>query len=166
MQAVVFYSLAGLTILTAVCVVSMRNVFHSALMLGLSLAGVAGIFASLGADFLFAAQILIYVSGIAVLILFVVLLSGRASDFVLRQVNEQWAGAAVLCGVLLGAFYAIFEPFRDRVFSAPRATTFELGKILLNDYGFPFELISVVLLVAILGAMVFSEKEPEGAEPK
>ena len=60
--------------------------------------GVAGIFGSLGADFLFAAQILVYVSGIAVLILFVVLLSGRASDFVLRQTNEQWAGGLVVCG--------------------------------------------------------------------
>jgi NADH-quinone oxidoreductase subunit J len=162
MECAVFYSLAALTLICALAVVLMRNVFHSALMLGLSLAGVAGLFATLGADFLFAAQILIYVSGIAVLVLFVVLLSGRASDFVLRQVNEQWAGALVLCAVLLGAFYAIYEPYRDRVFAAPKATTLDLGRYLITDYGFPFELVSLILLAAILGAMLFSAPLEKG----
>ena len=69
-QSVVFYSLAGLTILAALAVVTLRNVLHSALFLGVCLAGVAGLFASLSADFLFAVQILIYVGGISILILF------------------------------------------------------------------------------------------------
>ena len=80
MESIVFYSLAAVTLVSALMVVTLRNTFHSALFLGLSLAGVAGIFGTLGSDFLFAAQIMIYVSGIAVLILFVVLLSGEEGD--------------------------------------------------------------------------------------
>ena len=64
-EQVVFYSLAALVVACSLAVVTMRNTVHSALMLGLSLAGAAGLFATLGADFLFAGQILVYVGGIS-----------------------------------------------------------------------------------------------------
>jgi NADH:ubiquinone oxidoreductase subunit 6 (subunit J) len=159
MESFVFYSLAALTLVSALMVVTLRNVFHSALFLGLSLAGVAGLYGSLGADFLFGAQILIYVSGIAVLVMFVVLLSGRASDFVLRQVNDQWGRALVLCGGFLAAAYGGMKTLQDRASSAPEPTTFELGRLFMGDLAVPFELISLVLLAALLGAVLFTVPE-------
>src|SRR6185312_4639737 len=98
-EQIVFYSLSALVLLSALAVVLHRNTVHSSLFLGLSLAGVAGLFASLGADFLFAAQIMVYVSGIAVLVMFVVMLLGRASDLHLRQVNEFWMAALLICAI-------------------------------------------------------------------
>ncbi|MBI4051419.1 MAG: NADH-quinone oxidoreductase subunit J [Elusimicrobia bacterium] len=157
LEQLVFYGLSVVILASALGVVLLRHVLHSALLLGLCLAGVAGLFASLGADFLFASQILIYVGGIAVLILFVVLLSGRASDFVLKQVNEQWMAALLVSGIIFGGLYHIFgstqrSPAQDNL--AP--TTFSLGKLLLGDFSIPFELISVILLASLLGAVLFS----------
>ena len=159
LQHFVFASLAALVLVSALAVVLMRNVLHSALALGLTLLGVAGLFASLGADFLFAAQILIYVSGVAVLILFVVLLSGRASDFVLRQINEQWLAGALICGVSLWGLTSIFRPLHLAARTAAAPTTLRLGALLLGDLAVTFELVSLVLLAALVGAILFSRTE-------
>ena len=113
LDQIVFYSLALLTLGSALAVVLHRNTVHSSLFLGLSLAAVAGLYASLGADFLFGAQIMVYVSGIAVLVMFVVMLLGRASDLHLRQVNERWMAALLVCGV---ASVGMFKVARLRCF--------------------------------------------------
>src|SRR2546423_13236828 len=112
MEHIIFFSLAGVTLITALGVVLMRNVLHSALSLGLCLLGVAGLFASLSADFLFAAQILIYVGGISVLILFAVLLAARASELVMRQTNEQWLAAGFVCIASMSALMYYLRPFK------------------------------------------------------
>src|SRR5579885_2648517 len=106
-QQIVFYSLAALTLLSALAVVTMRNTVHSALFLGLCLAGVAGLFGVLGADFLFAGQIMVYVGGIALLVMFVVMLLGRASDLHLRQVNSHWAWALLVCATSAVGFWKV-----------------------------------------------------------
>lgn len=161
-QGIVFYSLAAVTIIAGVCVVLLRNVLHSALMLGLCLLGVAGIYGSLGADFLFASQILIYVGGIAVLILFVVLLAGRASELIARQTNNQWLAGLVVCSVIGWGLYQYTTPYQTTLGpSKMMATTHDLGKILLGDFAVPFELISVILLTALTGAVIFSKPESE-----
>jgi NADH:ubiquinone oxidoreductase subunit 6 (subunit J) len=162
MEHFVFYTLAGITLLSALGVVLMRNVLHSALLLGLCLAGVAGLFGSLASDFLFAAQILIYVGGIALLVLFVVMLSGRASELHLRQSNELWPGVLVVCGVLLYSMSRYIRSYGGaRVAAEARATTGELGRLLTGDLALPFELISLVLIVALIGAVLFSRPETE-----
>lgn len=161
-EAIVFFLLSGVVLGSALCTVLMRNVLHSALFLGLSLAGVAGIFATLSADFLFGAQILIYVSGIAVLILFVVLLSGRASDLLVRQVNEQWFAAAAVCALIGWAVLRVVEPFTATRGTGPMEPTTEaLGRLLLGDLAFPFELVSIVLLAALVGAVYFTQTDRE-----
>ena len=86
-ETIAFYSLSALVLGSALGVVLHRNTVHSSLFLGLSLAGVAGLYALLGADFLFAAQVMVYVSGIAVLVMFVVMLLGRASVLVISMHN-------------------------------------------------------------------------------
>ena len=161
MEQIAFYSLSGLLLISALLVVTLRNTVHSALFLGLSLAAVAGIFALLGADFLFAGQILIYVSGIAVLIVFAVMLLGRASDLHLRQVNRMWPAALMICGVsAIGLWRAahVLPPIVAR--SAALPTTRALGTLLMGGYAVPFELIA--LTAALLGAIFFSHREKPG----
>ena len=157
---IAFYSLAAVTLAGALLVVTLRNTVHSALALGLCLAGVAGIFADLGADFLFSGQLLIYVGGIAVLIVFVVMLLGRASDLHLRQVNQQWAAALLICAITGLGLWRMAKLFLHLPASVPAAgTTRAIGLLLLGDYALPFEIISLMLLAALLGAIFFSRQE-------
>ncbi len=158
-ERLVFYSMAAVVLLSALSVVVMRNTVHSALSLGLCLAGVAGLFAALGADFLFAGQIMIYVGGIAVLVIFVVMLLGRASDLHLRQVNNQWLAALLICAVTLAGFMKVVKLFCGVRQTAPTApTTKAIGRLMLGDYALPFELVSLVLMAALLGAVYFSRQ--------
>ncbi len=157
-QQIVFYSLAALTLLSALAVVTMRNTVHSALFLGLCLAGVGGLFAFLGADFLFAGQVMVYVGGVALLVMFVVMLLGRASDLHLRQVNSQWMAALLVCAIAGVGLYRV--AMSAAVAGAPAAlapTTHRLGRLMMGDYAVPFELVSLVLTAALLGAVFFSE---------
>jgi len=157
---IVFYSLAALTLAAALGVVLHRNTVHSSLFLGLSLAGVAGLYASLGADFLFAAQIMVYVSGIAVLVMFVVMLLGRASDLHLRQVNEYWAVALAVCAVGSVGLLRIASAQSGTLAAGPASpSTHAIGALFLNQYLLPFELVSLLLMAALLGAVFFTHKE-------
>lgn len=160
LEQIVFYSLTAVTVVAALGVVLQRNAVHSSLCLGLSLAGVAGLYASLGADFLFGAQVMVYVSGIAVLIMFVVMLLGRASDLHLRQVNDRWAAALLVCGVAAVGLNKIASAFSTTVATAPaKPGTRMIGKLFLGEWLVPFELISLVLLAALLGAVFFTRTE-------
>ena len=160
LEQTIFYSLSALVLLSALAVVLHKNTVHSSLFLGLSLAGVAGLFGALGADFLFAAQIMVYVSGIAVLVMFVVMLLGRASDLHLRQVNELWMAALLICAIASVGLLKIVRTYSG-TFSAAAATpsTRVIGKLFLGDYLLPFELVSLVLLAALIGAVFFSHSE-------
>jgi NADH-quinone oxidoreductase subunit J len=165
-EAIAFYSMAVVTLVGAVLVVTLRNTVHSALALGLSLSGVAGIFACLGADFLFAGQLLIYVGGIAILIVFVVMLLGRTSDLHLRQVNEQWAAALLICAISALGLWRMARHFLGATASASAGPTARpIGLLMLGDYAVPFELISLVLVAALLGAVFFSRKSTNDDAP-
>jgi NADH-quinone oxidoreductase subunit J len=148
------------TVASAVLVVTLRNTVHCALALGICLASVAGIFANLGADFLFAGQLLIYVGGIAVLMTFVVMLLGRASDMHNRQVNQQWAAALLICAITgTGLWHAARVYLHVTKAAAGGPTTRAIGLLMLGDLAIPFELISLVLIAALLGAIFFSHAE-------
>lgn len=161
-EQIIFYLLAAVVLVSALGVVLLPGVMRSALCLGLCLAGVAGIFASLGADFIFAAQILVYVGGIAVLILFVVLLAGSASDLITRQINRQWLPALLICGAFLWSFLKIISRFGG--IAAPSGgepTVRAIAAAMLGDYAVPFELISLVLLASMTGAVLFARRKAE-----
>lgn len=159
-EQIVFYSLAATVLASALAVVLHRNTVHSSLFLGLSLAGVAGLYASLGADFLFGAQIMVYVSGIAVLVMFVVMLLGRASDLHLRQVNERWMAALLVCAVAGVGLFKTARLFSSHIaIGATRPGTREIGRLFLGEWLLPFELISLVLLAALFGAVFFTRSE-------
>jgi NADH-quinone oxidoreductase subunit J len=158
-ETIAFYCMAAVALIGALMVVSLRNTVHSALALGLSLSGVAGIFACLGADFLFAGQLLIYVGAIAILIVFVVMLLGRTSDRNLRQVNEQWSAALLVCAITGAGLWRLGGLFCHESSLVPAAaTTRPIGLLMLGDYALPFELVSLVLLAALLGAVFFTRK--------
>lgn len=162
MEQLVFYILAAVIVLSALGVVLLPGVMHSALCLGLCLAGVAGIFASLGADFVFAAQVLVYVGGIAVLILFVVLLAGSASDLVTRQLNRQWLPSLLICAAFLWSFHRIIARYAGLTASPGAGPTVKaIARAMLGDYAVPFELISVVLLASMTGAVLFARRKAE-----
>lgn len=165
LEQIAFYSLSAVVLLSALAVVLHRNTVHSSLFLGLSLAGVAGLFACLGADFLFAAQIMVYVSGIAVLVMFVVMLLGRASDLHNRQVNEFWMAALLICAIASVGLLRIARSFSGTYAAAPaEPATRVVGKLFMGDYLVPFELVSLILLAALLGAVFFSRSErPEAS---
>ncbi|MFA6317820.1 MAG: NADH-quinone oxidoreductase subunit J [Elusimicrobiota bacterium] len=161
--AIAFYLMAAVALVSAVLVVTLRNTVHCALFLGLSLAAVAGVFGTLGADFLFASQILIYVGGIAVLMIFAVMLMGRTADLTLRQVNQEWLAALLVCAITAAGLWRTAKAYLGTAAaSAPAPATKALGRLMLGDYVIPFELISLVLLAALLGAVFFTKKEEGG----
>lgn len=155
----VFAFLAVLVLVPAGLAVTVKNIFHSALWLVLSLTGVAGLFALLGADFLFVAQILVYTGGITVLLLFVVLLSGSPKDWIVRQVNGQWAWGLALSAIFVGLLATLFKQIPEPAEFTPAApTSAPLGLMLVRDMLLPFEAVSLVLLAALVGAIHFSKR--------
>jgi NAD(P)H-quinone oxidoreductase subunit 6 len=158
---IVFYALASLTIGCAALVAFSRNILYSALALLGTLTGVAGLYLHLGADFLGVAQLLIYVGGILVLVLFAVLLTTRIGDVNVQATNRSlgWPVALPVAlgigGVLVALAVGTGWPL-TQVVAAP--TTTRLGNAFLREYLLPFELASLVLLMALVGAMVLARR--------
>ncbi len=162
MEQIVFYFLAFTIIASALGVVAMRNIFHNALCLGLCTAAIGGIFALTGSDFLFAAQILIYTGGIAVIILFAALISGKTADFSPAGINEQWLAAVVICAVFLLMFWkaaVYFEKIRQLKALSPTAQA--LAETIFIKYAVPFEIISLILAAAIIAATMFARSRSD-----
>ena len=167
MSALVFYLIAGVTIGSAGIVAFSRNLVYSAFALLGTLLGVAGLYAMLAADFVAIVQILTYVGGILVLIIFAVMLTHRISDVAVsnRAVGRGPAllfiivVAGVMGSCIIGAnWMQVTDP-------AVVPTTKSIGQAFLGEYILPFELASVVLLVALIGAIVISRKEIRGETP-
>jgi NADH-quinone oxidoreductase subunit J len=162
-QILVFVILTIMTLGGGVGVVSSRNLFHSALFLVLSLVGVVGYYALLDAGFLAVVQLLIYVGAIAVLILFAIMLSRGLMARRQHQRNEQWwiAGLVVLLVfvVLLVVLGQVDWPVADeQALMSPNVSVGQLGQALLGPYMIPFEVISVLLLAALVGAIILARE--------
>lgn len=168
-----FYLLALLVLGCAGVVAFSRNIVHSAFALLGTFMGMAGLYAYLSADFLAIIQMLVYVGGILVVILFAVMLTGQIQD--IRASNRSWnlfAGVlllililALLVGVvaLKTEWPAMAEAAADSTAAAKETaregTTRTIGNLLLSDYLLPFEVISVVLVAALIGAVTLIRKE-------
>jgi NAD(P)H-quinone oxidoreductase subunit 6 len=157
----VFSLIALLTIVSAGMVAFSRNIIYSAFSLLGTFMGVAGIYIFLGADFVAAVQLLIYVGGILVLILFAVMLTHRITDV---AITNRAAGRLPALIVIGGLVYMLIQTVRTtpwvkakEVVFAP--TTATIGDAFLYEYLLPFEVASVVLLAAMIGAVVLSRKE-------
>lgn len=158
---VLFYLLAAVTIGFAVIVASSRNIVHSAFALVGSFMGVAGIYVALAADFLAIVQILLYVGGIVVLTLFAVMLTHRIADVRISNRAVGRLPALLIVGVVAGsmAHAALNASWQTVTPAEPSPTTAGIGNAFLSTYVLPFELASVVLLAALVGAVVLSRKE-------
>jgi len=158
----VFWALAAVAVVSAFMVVSLRNVFHCALFLIMSLFAVAGIFVLLDAEFLAAAPVLIYVGAVAILMVFAVMLTSRLSSKSISQTNEN-----ALVGFFVAVIFfmsVLFMLANTSVWNYARTpiegdNTMTLGRTLMTEYVLPFEVVSVLLLAAMIGAIVLARKE-------
>ena len=158
MALALFAIVAIFTLGGAVGVVATRNVVHAALFLLLSLLGAAGAYLLLFAEFLALVQVLIYGGAVTIVVLFAVMLT-RSSEYPRITDNKQWPlgliTATVLAVVLGAAFWLAPE-----VTAEPQAPEFtELGAALFTKWALPFEIASLVLLVALIGAIIIARTQ-------
>ena len=167
---ILFYFFGGLAVFGAVLVVTSRSAVYSAVFLITTLLATAGIFLTLRAEFLFVVQIILYVGGIMVLFVFVIMLVNL--DVALHQVQfnrQKWV--AGLLGLVLGAqlFLVFYLSGKDQegrdILNLPQAAATQLepntqrvGDALFNNYLIPFEIASILLLVALVGAVVMGKR--------
>jgi NADH-quinone oxidoreductase subunit J len=162
----VFYLFATLAVASAIMVVASRNAVHSAIFLVASLLSTAGIFLSLHAEFLFIVQVILYAGGIMVLFVFVIMLVNLDVALHEGQFNRHWLVASLLALVLgaeiLGALMVSRQGLQSVVpapASALEPNTELVASALFRTYMLPFELASILLLVAMIGAVVMSKKK-------
>jgi NADH-quinone oxidoreductase subunit J len=159
---IVFWILSVVILVSAFMVVSLRNIFHCALFLILCLAGVAGIYILLNAEFLAAAQVLIYVGAVSILIIFAVMLTSNLATQKILQTNDNAMVALVVCiGFVLGTVGLVGAThvwkFTDK--PLPENNVLEIGKLLMTDYMVPFEVVSILLVAALMGAIMLAREE-------
>jgi NADH-quinone oxidoreductase subunit J len=160
---IVFYLFAAITVGSAVVVVFARNLIRSAFALLFTFGGVAALYAFMGADFLAATQMVIYVGGILVLLLFGVMLTHKLYDLNLKSETHQFLPALVAS---VGVF-AILTAFLTRTHwynggsSADKPTTAAIGELFMKDYLLPFEAASILLLIALIGAAMLVRRRSE-----
>lgn len=165
MELLFFYLFAGIAIISAVLVVTNKNILHAALFLILTFFCVAAIYVILRAEFLAAVQVLLYVGAIMALFVFTILLINVMQAQFLRQFHGQRTLAAVLVLALLAE--TIFLLFGDIQGNFPlmqetpqevvgKAGLERVAQLLLTDYLFLFEVASILLLAAMIGAIVLA----------
>jgi NADH-quinone oxidoreductase subunit J len=162
MQAILFYIFAALTLAGALGVVASRNIVRAAVQLLLAFLGVAGLYFLLQAEFLAAVQLVIYVGGTLVLIIFGVMLTARATVKTLQPTRTERIAAIVSAVVLLGALVAsiVTTRFIESPAESHAYPTQRIGQALLGDYVLPFELASLLLLAVMLGAAYLAKRRP------
>lgn len=160
-QNIAFGILSVVMVVAALRMVTTRNVVHAALYLVIVLAGAAGIFILLGAEFVGVTQVLVYIGAIVVLFLFGIMLTRGAlgED---EEANTEKRRMAALVGVLVLVVTggAVLDSFGDAAVnrSAPSLTS-EIGDTIFSQYIVPFEAVSVLLLAALIGAIVVARKD-------
>lgn len=164
-DTILFYFFATLAVVSAILMVTRRNAVHSAVYLITTLLATAGIFLQLQAEFLFVVQIILYVGGIMVLFVFVIMLVNL--DVAVRQMkfnNQSWV-AGFLALVLGGLLFMVFRMGGSAFnLSGPAAATLQpnaeqVGTVLFQKYFLPFEVASILLLVAMIGAVVMGKRK-------
>ena len=156
----VFILLAVLTIGGALGVVVVRNVVHAALALLVSLIAVAGVYLILFAEFLALVQVLIYGGAIIIVLMFAIMLT-RSSDYPRITDNKQWPLAAVAALALLGVLVPSFLINSVKGTDAQNASFTGIGESLFTTWAVPFEIASLVLLVALIGAIIIARSDEE-----
>jgi NADH-quinone oxidoreductase subunit J len=158
-----FYFLSGVTLLSGILVIMRKNPVHSALALIMALLGQAGLYLMLYAPFVAGVQIILYAGGIMVLFLFVIMLVNIERSQKEEQFNKQWI-VGIVAALALGALFVVVYTkgralFPDRAAQLPeQSNTQQIAVLLYGNYMFAFEIASLLLLVAIIGAVVMAKK--------
>ena len=165
---IVFFILAATALISGILVITRRNAVHSVIWLIVTLFSVGGIFLTQQAQFLFAVQIILYVGGIMVLFLFVVMLINLDLSVKQAQFSRQWPLAIFTAAVLLaGVIYALhkggdaFALARVPLGAVTQGNTQRVGAALYQDYMLAVEIASLLLLVAMVGAVIMAKRKFE-----
>lgn len=167
---IVSLGVLSLMMLTAALgVVLLENIVYSAFLLGGVFISIAGMYILLNADFVSAAQVLIYVGAVNVLILFAIMLVNKGEAF--PQISRRWIRNGVTALVCVGLFTLLAATILQTPWqivataTPPVSTTVLIGEHFFSDYLLPFELASLLLLMALIGAVVLARREylPEEA---
>ena len=169
METILFYILAVVLVVFSVLTVTARNPVRSALYLISALLAMAGLFFLLKAEFVGAVQILVYVGGIMVLFLFVIMLVSVREVEGERRASQQWKTAVALVVVLFFEMIVVVmrgsdvfqmgNPDPSVITQLNTGNTESVGRLLFTNYLLPFEIASILLLVAMVGAVVLAKKE-------
>ena len=162
LYTIIFYIFAAITLGAACLVVFSRSIVRAAFSLLFAFFGVAGIYVFLVADFIAVTQLLIYVGGILVLILFGVMLTSRQINVDVKTNTMQTLPAVMIVSALAGTLVGIFWSTDWKLapqLQAMDKTAPQIGELLLTKYLLPFEIASVVLLVALIGAAMIARRE-------
>lgn len=167
-SSIIFYLLAAFTLVSAVLAVSTRQIFRAAIFLLFTLIGVAGLYFWMQYDFIAAVQIVVYVGGITVLIIFSIFLTQQAGDLLPKQKmgRQLFAALAAFCGFALVMLQVYQHSFIGNTTQALQPTVANIGNKMLgvDDDGFalPFEVVSILLLAALVGCIVIAlRSKPE-----
>jgi NADH-quinone oxidoreductase subunit J len=162
MQQVMFIVISAVMLISAILVVTTRSLFRAALWLVLTFFGIAGLFILLHAEFLAVAQVLIYVGAISILIIFAIMLSRGVMDPDARRFNDQWGLAAGFAAIFFVLLSAILTRVPWQLTTAQPPTAGDaiqlLGRELVTPYAIPFEVASILLVVAMIGAIIVARE--------
>jgi NADH-quinone oxidoreductase subunit J len=161
LEVVTFWGLAVLLIGSALAVVLTKNLFHSVLYLALSLTATAGVFLALDAEFLAAVQLLLYAGGVVTIVVFAIVVTERLVGDRITQTSRHILAGLVLAGALLLGILRFLRgadlPVERPVIAVD--VTRAIGQVLLTEFVLPFELLAVLLLVGLLGALYFARPD-------
>ena len=158
---IVFWFFVVLTIASALMVVLSKNLMYAAVSLLATLLGIAAMYVFLWADFMAGTQVMIYIGGIMILILFGIMLTHKITSVRISHTNVQRGiGALVVLVILTGLSWMIFNtPWNIATAIEPVQTVHDIGTLLMTDFLLPFEVASMLLLGALIGAALLARKE-------
>jgi NADH-quinone oxidoreductase subunit J len=157
----IFYLFAAITLISAGVVVFSRSIIYSAFSLLFTFSGVAGIYVMLNADFIAITQLLVYVGGILILLLFGVMLTSDIAKVEVNAQTLQSVPATIVVGIVSALLVSTMVT-TNWINNTPvfgETTVYEIGRLLLTRYLLPFEIASIVLLVALIGAAFFARRK-------
>jgi NADH-quinone oxidoreductase subunit J len=160
-ENIAFGIIAIMMVVAAIRVVTTKNIVHAALYLVLVLAGVAALYILLAAEFVAITQVLVYIGAVVVLFLFGIMLTRAPMGKMDDTDNEQRIVGLAIAVVLLGVMgYVLWKAFGKKQFEDIAVqTTAQVSNSIFSQYLMPFEVVSVVLLAALLGAIVLARRD-------
>lgn len=168
---IIFVLLSIFILGAAVAVVTVKNIIHSALWLIGSFFGVAALYLLMEAEFVAVVQVLVYVGAISILILFAIMLTRHVTGEGVRQLYQRWWIALIVAVALFGVLivptvvnyeWSTVAPAAAGQQPPPLSSSVEIGTAFMREYLLPFEIASVLLLVALVGAIVIAFEERSG----